>query len=615
MPIAFKCTNCQKPLRVKDELAGRKISCPGCKAVVRAPKAAAVESGAAGPAGDVDHEALALAAIAERMAADAPPDLGTVDFVCPQCDAELKLSADLAGKQAPCPECKRIIKVPLLKKKSPVDWRQSGPQIGPTKEILKDQEVLDDSWSTSSASKVSSEALFRAGAIKVQKPRLTKIQWAQRIGYGVAALAFLGLGWWFLSRMLRGNLEAELRHGVEEYVAGPRAGTLNPEAQFELHRLLGAYWLEAARRPGAGEKKDGKLNFNMAMQLLTRTGPPLEKYLLAAELMETLQTSWPDPSTLAGALGDAIVRVPAGQLRWKLYRRWLAKRLSSVGDDAAAQESAYREAQAVLLKAMPSLPGAGPNAPRDFTDELGGLGVLGQELLRARRRDKAEEVWRSAQPKAKGMAKLPLPYLTLALMLDQPLPKEAGEYEGGLAKIAAAARRNRRSELQELLAKSGAASIEDALLRTEVAEVFAGEANEIAAAQLTKALEIVQPHKAEASDFARWELCRVSLQAEGPEAAARRAERLLQGQLLARFLYLAYRQKLEADPKLNNPAAADDVKPEGAASSLAKHEAARRMAATDPAAAQKWANDLPREADVPFARLGVLQALLDKKQK
>ena len=39
MTILFRCSNCQKPLKVKDELAGKKIKCPSCAAAVPVPKA------------------------------------------------------------------------------------------------------------------------------------------------------------------------------------------------------------------------------------------------------------------------------------------------------------------------------------------------------------------------------------------------------------------------------------------------------------------------------------------------------------------------------------------------------------------------------------------------
>ena len=37
MAIKFKCPFCDRPLIVKDELAGKKGPCPGCKKVVTIP--------------------------------------------------------------------------------------------------------------------------------------------------------------------------------------------------------------------------------------------------------------------------------------------------------------------------------------------------------------------------------------------------------------------------------------------------------------------------------------------------------------------------------------------------------------------------------------------------
>src|SRR4051812_16654510 len=39
--ISFSCISCQKKLAVKDELAGKKVKCPGCGNAVVVPQAAA----------------------------------------------------------------------------------------------------------------------------------------------------------------------------------------------------------------------------------------------------------------------------------------------------------------------------------------------------------------------------------------------------------------------------------------------------------------------------------------------------------------------------------------------------------------------------------------------
>ena len=37
MPISLTCPSCERGLKVKDELAGRKIKCPKCSEVITVP--------------------------------------------------------------------------------------------------------------------------------------------------------------------------------------------------------------------------------------------------------------------------------------------------------------------------------------------------------------------------------------------------------------------------------------------------------------------------------------------------------------------------------------------------------------------------------------------------
>jgi phage FluMu protein Com len=51
MPITFSCNSCNKKLRVKDELAGRKVKCPGCATVLQVPATSTEEAGVAAGGG------------------------------------------------------------------------------------------------------------------------------------------------------------------------------------------------------------------------------------------------------------------------------------------------------------------------------------------------------------------------------------------------------------------------------------------------------------------------------------------------------------------------------------------------------------------------------------
>src|SRR5688500_14588127 len=106
MTIAFKCPHCKKPLRVKPELAGKRGACPACKKPIVIPAPV-------GKPADVDE--FAAAALIEAAAAKEEVVAKPVKFTCSWCDEPVEVAAELAGKQTPCPACKRIVKVPLPK--------------------------------------------------------------------------------------------------------------------------------------------------------------------------------------------------------------------------------------------------------------------------------------------------------------------------------------------------------------------------------------------------------------------------------------------------------------------------------------------------------------------
>src|SRR5580698_4495610 len=116
MSIKFSCPHCSKALNVKDHLAGKKAQCPACKKVLTIP--------APMKPGSHEVEALAAEAFADEEKRVAAQPSAKLEFQCPMCDEKISVNAALAGKQAPCPECRRIIKVPLPKKEEAKDWRQ-----------------------------------------------------------------------------------------------------------------------------------------------------------------------------------------------------------------------------------------------------------------------------------------------------------------------------------------------------------------------------------------------------------------------------------------------------------------------------------------------------------
>src|SRR3989442_287090 len=164
MSIRFKCPHCQKALVVKDEVAGKKGACPACKQAVQIPV----------PVSQAEAESLAISMFADSPAPQAEAQAtpvpeaasanGTIDFDCPMCGDPIKLSAELGGKQAPCPLCKNIIKVPKLKADEKKDWRAMHTR--PSAALANQPAAPGGAWgSATHKGKVSGEALEEAGRV------------------------------------------------------------------------------------------------------------------------------------------------------------------------------------------------------------------------------------------------------------------------------------------------------------------------------------------------------------------------------------------------------------------------------------------------------------------
>src|SRR5262249_48748862 len=140
--------------------------------------------------GDAELEAMAMQVVAQRAAEQA--GAAVVEFTCPYCDAQLRLPGDQAGRNAPCPECKRGVKVPHLAKTGPRDWRKPEPQTGPTG---AKQAASDGTWGSQAApAKVSRQALLDAKAIPIEREKWTLLQRIKRGTAAVVVFALIGGG-------------------------------------------------------------------------------------------------------------------------------------------------------------------------------------------------------------------------------------------------------------------------------------------------------------------------------------------------------------------------------------------------------------------------------------
>lgn len=296
MTIKFRCPSCGKVLGVKEGLAGRKAPCPGCKAVLTIPAASAppgngasaqparaaqaatkpvppgkapVATGVKPPPGtssptapppapvngdtpaDIgDAETFAASLLGDEPPPEEPVETKTVTFNCPQCDDPMTVSAELAGKQAPCPSCRRIVKVPLPQKKEPIDWRQPNKNLpSGARQNFEAGESLVGATTTGD---VSLKALEEAGAVPEVKEKLTRVQFWGRVAGAVAALLVIGFGAWTAYDFVSGNAQHRAVRDAENAAAaaaksGGKTG-LRKEAIAEIHRAAGEWYLRSDRR-------------------------------------------------------------------------------------------------------------------------------------------------------------------------------------------------------------------------------------------------------------------------------------------------------------------------------------------------------------------------------
>src|SRR6266852_3602347 len=272
MTLKFSCPHCRKGIRVKHELAGKKAKCPACQQVLTIPTVARSTSPTpAKSTNESDLEAQALAALAEQSkspSSPAPASTKTIDFQCSFCDEKISMSADLAGKRAPCPECRRIIKVPLLEKTEPKDWRKVDIRSPITRDH-KGEAAPEGAWGSEvSRGRVSRQALLEAGALPVVKEKWTLRQWTHRIALGATGAIILVVAVWAFFHYGAENRKSGAFAQAEKLVAESK----DPLTAAEVYRGLGVYQFRAEKPVGENNSaKAARDQFLKARAKLTET--------------------------------------------------------------------------------------------------------------------------------------------------------------------------------------------------------------------------------------------------------------------------------------------------------------------------------------------------------
>ncbi len=396
MSITFSCPGCSSKMTVPDHLAGKRGKCSKCKGAIVVPggtpngasasaKPAAVGSSkptpptAPPPAPEVDLEAEAAALLADAPKEEQNPQF--VEFNCPQCDEPLKMALELAGKRAPCPECRRIIAVPIPKTATPADWRNAGPKL-PAGARRDDGPAPEGAWGTGTGTvtRASNEALVEAGVIKEKEKPLTFYQKYQRVmlaaGAAVVVLS-LGLGVWaWMTRNLeRRALQTALAIGS----AKNAEQVLGSGGQAVLFGYAGIYYLESQQSGCA------KLAF--------------EEYSKAASFGKSTQAADADAllTDLALAqlkLGGTTDIDTGRKLPWRDTHRLVQATLRGISSREARLQ-AIRRLSAALVEAgqldyvQPTVDNL---VPATGSERSEALAVAGLEMHRLEKQDLAESL-------------------------------------------------------------------------------------------------------------------------------------------------------------------------------------------------------------------------------
>ena len=276
MAIRFKCPHCQKPLSVKNEFAGKKGTCPACKKGLTIPAPAPVSA-------PVDVEALAAAALTEEPAAPVEKKPPTkIDFTCPFCDAPVQFGADLAGKQAPCPECRRIIKVPQLVKDEPVDWRKPATGRGPSGARRQAEPAPEGAWDSSlQTRRVSQQALEEAGVIVEERE-----PWSPRAkvyligGTTVGVIALATLVWVGLGLRNQSRQNQALESALTAVATDGSQPKLGPERDAAILLAAGEFALRTGQRDCATKARERFANARASLA----EADSLDRDMLLADL-------------------------------------------------------------------------------------------------------------------------------------------------------------------------------------------------------------------------------------------------------------------------------------------------------------------------------------------
>jgi hypothetical protein len=625
MAIKFTCPHCKRGWSVAEQFAGKKAKCKACQQPITVPmltgsSSPGTEPGkreAPQPAQPADVEAEAAALFSDEPKPAEPVETKLIDLNCPYCDEPIQFPSNLAGKREPCPECKRIIKVPEPVKQDPKDWRKVEVH-GPSGARQPDQPAPEGAWGSTTVRGVGQETLQKAGVLPTTQPPRTLWQSVRWPVLGVSLVLVLGAGGWIGHRWW-GHRAAE--RAIGEALAFAATPEAPPLVQAAVAIGAGEYYENSRASHARPPAVEANNQFGKALTTL-RSAPKSDKRdaLLGDLALALMELGGDQPET------DAELR-----LSWDEVQKRLVATLADITNGEARLQTLRRVARRLLergqsARVLPLTNQAYPARDAKKTaDKAAALAVVGLEFLKVNETSSAQHAAEAAlqlYPKDAKAKSPPLRAEVVALayileLKNLPVPGEdendkANEHIGIITALA------RRGDLASARKRASGQDFDAAIqfrawLALAEAAVDAGvpDTTDIEAAM--KLAEGNLRNKAELS----WSLLRLTQLALANglphERVQELADKIGNATVRGRAQLAVFQADLAQAKQPVEDSAADKIEGKSLARALAAQALARhnttRLGANYVSVVQGWSQ--PQKA---FGSLGVALGLVDREK-
>jgi len=287
MAIEFDCPHCKTHYRLKDEFGGKTATCknPDCRKVIPIPK----PTGAVMAAAPADLDAIAAAAFSgEPVKADKPAE-EMIPVTCAGCDHTWTVEASKEGKNVRCPECGKVVRVPIRKKEEKADWRTGGggPSLAKRETGLDRQGAFGNVAATGISEGTAREIVKSREAEEEPEERRKRL--IKRGLLVVLVLSVVGVGGYFLLKTRQDiKSDANMAQAVKEQ---KDQGSKDPRFEALIHRASSEY---RARTASSSAEANGALDdWKLARNKFRGGGGPKGQTADAAGILADVATTLP----------------------------------------------------------------------------------------------------------------------------------------------------------------------------------------------------------------------------------------------------------------------------------------------------------------------------------